>query len=241
MHSLSETLDLTCGRCGRALAFDLWLIVDAGERPDLLDRARAGALHTVSCPVCGPQGEVDAPLLLYLPNHNPATGQPPLIFSPAQQTSAEQDQQMAVGLLRELAGRLGAAWQDAWLAQVASVRRELLPVALSDDPLAALREHLTQRREDAEVRREEAENGEDVPARVAEALMEIAATLAAEGVRLESPDDLERALAARPELRARLEAAMAQDTGDDDAETPAANLPGSSKASGKVCSGRPCR
>lgn len=47
---------------------------------------------------------------------------------------------MAVGLLQELARRLGAAWQDAWLAQVASVRRELLPVALSDDPLAAMRE-----------------------------------------------------------------------------------------------------
>ena len=140
MHSLSEPLDLTCGQCGRALAFELWLIVDAGERPDLLARARASDLHTVTCPICGPQGEVDAPLLLYLPDYNPATGQPPLIFSPAQQTSEEQDQQMAAGLLRELAGRLGAAWQDDWLAQVASVRRELLPVALSDDPAAAMRE-----------------------------------------------------------------------------------------------------
>ena len=154
MHSLSESLDLTCGQCGRALTCEVWLSVDAGERPDLLDRARAGDLHTVSCPICGPQGEIDAPLLIYLPDHNAATGQPPLIFSPAAQTSQEQDQQMAVGLLRELAARLGDAWQDDWLAQVASVRRELLPVALSDDPLAALRSHLTQRREDAEDRRE---------------------------------------------------------------------------------------
>lgn len=203
MHSLSETLDLTCGRCGRALAFDLWLIVDAGERPDLLDRARAGALHTVACPVCGPQGEVDAPLLLYLPNHNPATGQPPLIFSPAQQTSAEQDQQMAVGLLRELAGRLGAAWQDDWLAQVASVRRELLPVALSDDPLAAMREMVEKGRVGEGERGSAGEEGDaELPPEVAAALMEIMATLAAEGVRLESPDDLERALAERPELAA---------------------------------------
>jgi tetratricopeptide (TPR) repeat protein len=219
MHSLSEPLDLTCGQCGRTLAFELWLIVDADERPDLL--ARAGALHTVSCPVCGPQGEVDAPLLLYLPDHNSATGQPPLIFSPAEQTSAEQNQQMAVGLLQELARRLGAAWQDDWLAQVASVRRELLPVALSDDP-AAMREHLTQSREDAEL------------APGAAVLTEIAATLAAEGVRLESPADLERALAERPALAARLEeavrAAMAEeddddDGDDDDASAAAATLP----------------
>jgi hypothetical protein len=100
---------------------------------------RTGDLHTVTCPICGPQGAIDAPLLLYLPAHNPATGQPPLLFSPAAQTSEEQDQQMAAGLLRELAGRLGDAWQDDWLAQVASVRRDLLPVALSDDPAAAMR------------------------------------------------------------------------------------------------------
>lgn len=41
---------------------------------------------------------------------------------------------MGVELLRELATRLGDAWQDAWLAQIASVRHDLLPVALSDDP-----------------------------------------------------------------------------------------------------------
>jgi hypothetical protein len=91
-------------------------------------------------PAAAPRARVDAPLLLYLPHADPATGQPPLIFSPAQQTSAEQDQEMAGGLLGTLAQRLGAAWQDEWLAQVATVQRQLLPVALSDDPAAAMRE-----------------------------------------------------------------------------------------------------
>ena len=235
MHSLSEPLDLTCARCGRALAFEAWLIVDAGERPDLLARARAGDLHTVTCPVCGPQGAIDAPLLLYLPDHNPATGQPPLLFSPAQQTSAEQDQQMAAGLLRELAGRLGDAWQDDWLAQVASVRRELLPVALSDDPAAAMRAAIAREAEQATGRQGAGETEDaDLPPAVAAALMEIAATLAAEGVRVASPDDLERALAARPDLAARLEMAMRaamMEFDDDDADD---DLPGSSEASGKV-------
>uniref|UniRef100_A0A7C1FP75 CpXC domain-containing protein n=1 Tax=Caldilinea aerophila TaxID=133453 RepID=A0A7C1FP75_9CHLR len=213
MHSLSEVVDLTCGECGRALAFELWLIVDAGEHPDLLARARAGELHTVACPTCGPLGEIDAPLLIYLPDHDAATGQPPLVFSPARQTSQEQDQQMAAGLLRKLAGRLGAAWRSEWLAQVVSVRRDLLPVALSDDPLTALREHLMQDSEDAE-------DDEELPPALVAALMEIAEALAQEGVLLESPQDLERALAAHPDLAERfkeaMRAAMMDDEGMDD-------------------------
>lgn len=43
-----------------------------------------------------------------------------------------------VGLLRE---RLGSAWREAWLAQgVPGVARALLPIALADDPAAALGE-----------------------------------------------------------------------------------------------------
>jgi hypothetical protein len=220
MHSLSQTLDLTCGQCGRALAFEAWLIVDAGERPDLLARARTGDLHTVTCPICGPQGAIDAPLLLYLPDHNPATGQPPLLFSPAAQTSAEQDQQMAAGLLRELAGRLGDAWQDDWLAQVASVRRDLLPVALSDDPAAAMRAVIERDAEEETGRQGEGETEDDaeLPPAIAAELTSILATLAAEGVTVDSPEDLERVLAERPDLAARLEAAMrtAMTEEDDD-------------------------
>ena len=139
MHSYAQQSDFQCPQCGRSFRAEIWLIVDAGERPDLVERARAGDLHAVACPACGPLGAVDAPLLLYYPDHDPATGQPPLIFSPAQQSSAEQNQQQAGGLLGELAQRLGDGWQDDWLAQVLTVPRPLLPAALSDDPAAALR------------------------------------------------------------------------------------------------------
>ncbi|MBK8798190.1 MAG: hypothetical protein IPM07_18510 [Anaerolineales bacterium] len=40
MHSTAQTAELTCPQCGRAFAAEIWLIVDAGERPDLLARAR---------------------------------------------------------------------------------------------------------------------------------------------------------------------------------------------------------
>jgi len=62
-HSFSQTASLTCPQCGRAFSAEVWLIVDADERPDLLARIRAGTLHDVTCPHCGHQGQVDAPLL----------------------------------------------------------------------------------------------------------------------------------------------------------------------------------
>ena len=249
MHSYAQTNDFQCPQCGRSFTAEIWLIVDAGERPDLIDRARAGELHAVACPACGPLGAVDAPLLIYFPDHNPATGQPPLIFSPAQQTTEAQDQQMATGLLRELAEQLGDIWQDDWVATAASVRRDLLPAALSDDPLAAMRDLLT--REAGEERTVEAETWDErLPPAIAAALTEIAAALDAEGVRVESSDELARALAARPDLAAKLDDAMRaamtaddgnfsddadDDFGDDaDDDLPNDDLPGSFGASGKV-------
>jgi tetratricopeptide (TPR) repeat protein len=211
-NSYAQSAQLTCPVCGQPFAADIWLIVDVDERPDLAARARAGDLHAVACPRCGPQGAVDAPLLLYLPHADPATGQPPLIFSPAQQTSAEQDQEMANGLLGTLAQRLGAAWQDEWLAQVATVQRQLLPVALSDDPAAAMRE-MREEIEGEEIEEEEIEG--KLPPAVAAALEAVLRQLAEEGATVESPEDLERALAARPDLRAKLEAGVREISPDD--------------------------
>ncbi len=139
MHSYAQQSDFQCPQCGRSFRSEIWLIVDGGERPDLVERARAGGLHAVACPACGPLGTANAPLLLYFPDHDPATGQPPLLFSPPPDLPPGQEQQIAGRLLGMLARHLGDLWQDDWLAQVATVRRELLPAALSDDPAAALR------------------------------------------------------------------------------------------------------
>jgi rRNA maturation protein Nop10 len=135
-HSFSQTASLTCPQCGRAFSAEVWLIVDADERPDLAERIRAGTLHDVTCPHCGHQGQVDAPLLLLRPGATP-----PLLFSPAQGTTPEEDRQQAAGLVGLLQERMGPAWRDEWLAQgLPGVPRPLLPAALSDDPEAALRQ-----------------------------------------------------------------------------------------------------
>lgn len=138
-HSLSQSADLSCPNCRRPFTADIWLIIDASERPDLLDRSRAGTLHDLPCPHCDHAGQVDAPILIYRPGETP-----PLLFSPARRTTAEQDRGQAEGLLGYLHHALGAAWRDEWLETMPTVPRDFLPAALSDDPETAMRQMAAQ-------------------------------------------------------------------------------------------------
>ncbi len=141
-HSYAETVTLACPQCGRQFSADLWLIVDAGERPDLLERVREGALHTFTCPGCGQAVGADAPLLLYFPDAplRLPDREARLLFSPARRTSTEEDREHARALLARLRDTLGPAWRDEWLADgLPGVPQEMLPLLLSGDPEAALR------------------------------------------------------------------------------------------------------
>jgi CHAT domain-containing protein len=132
--SHAQPITLTCPACGTSHTADIWLIVAPDERPDLVEQIRNGTLHTATCPQCGQTRTLDAPLLIFRP-----TAAPPILFSPAQQTTSEQDQQHAAALIGILRQRLGAAWNDAWLGQgLTVVPRPMLLVALTDDPAAAL-------------------------------------------------------------------------------------------------------
>ncbi len=95
--SYAEQAPVTCPECGHEFTADIWLIVDASERPDLIERARDGTLHRVTCPRCGHTWDVDAPLLIFTP---PDLGvdRPPVFFSKAQQSSSKQDREHAAGL-----------------------------------------------------------------------------------------------------------------------------------------------
>ncbi|MDQ7030293.1 MAG: CpXC domain-containing protein [Ardenticatenia bacterium] len=135
--SHAEQATLTCPQCGHEFTADIWLIVDAAERPDLIERIRDGTLHRITCPRCGHAWGLDAPLLLFTPPEM-GTNRPPLLFSPAQQTSTEEDSEHAAALLARLRDALGDAWQDEWLENMAVVPQPLLAVVLADDPQAAI-------------------------------------------------------------------------------------------------------
>jgi len=60
--SFSQHVDLQCPECNAPFRAEVWLIVDAGERPDLAARCRDGSLFAVTCPN-GHTGALGAPLL----------------------------------------------------------------------------------------------------------------------------------------------------------------------------------
>lgn len=158
-HSYSRFVSLTCLRCGQTFTAEIWLIVDASARPDLVERIRAETLHALTCPHCGHAGQVDAPLLLYFSGSPLPLGEEPgvrILFSPAQRTTAEQDKEQARDLLVRLKSSLGDAWQDEWLAGgLPGVPRPLLPLTLGDEPEAAMRQMAEQAQQEIERLRQE--------------------------------------------------------------------------------------
>ncbi len=191
-HSHAEPASLPCRACGQLFEAGVWVIVDTAERPDLLARLRGGTLHDLRCPACGHEATVNAPLLLYRPG-----AEPPLLFSPARGNDPEQDEEQAVALAGIFRAEMGEEWREEWLARgLTGAAREALPALLGDDPATAAGLAAAHAADD------------DVPPAVREALGEVMAALAAEGVRVTTPDELARALAERPLLRARLGAAL---------------------------------
>ena len=63
-HSFAEQPPLQCPECGTSFTPEIWPILDAAERPDLIDRAADGTLHHVTCPNSHPSA-VDAPLVIF--------------------------------------------------------------------------------------------------------------------------------------------------------------------------------
>lgn len=192
-HSHAEPVSLPCRACGAAVSGEVWIIVDTTERPDLLARLRVGALHDLTCPGCGHTATVNAPLLLLRPDAEPA-----LLFSPAAGGTPAQDEEQAVALTGMLRENMVGGWREGWLARgLTGVAREALPTLLSDDPAIAAALAGAHNAEEAEVDPE-----------LRRTLEEIVMILAAEGVRVHTAEDLQRAVETRPELKARLIAAL---------------------------------
>lgn len=50
--SFAQTATLACPECSAPFEAAIWMISAADERPDLIERIRAGTLHAVTCPRC---------------------------------------------------------------------------------------------------------------------------------------------------------------------------------------------
>lgn len=133
-HSYANRTEVTCPSCGKTFVTDVWLLVDAAERPDLLERARRGTIWSIHCPDCGRAvGQSGAPLLLFRPGETP-----PLIFSPSSGANYEEAEQQAQALVGLLRSRLGDQWQESWQENGFQLARsDQIPALLGQAPPAA--------------------------------------------------------------------------------------------------------
>ena len=67
--SYSEHSTLTCPSCHKPFEAELWVLIDAAERPELAQQVQDGSLNAVACPHCTYQRTADVPLLLHDPAH----------------------------------------------------------------------------------------------------------------------------------------------------------------------------
>lgn len=64
-NSRQETTTLQCPACGASFDAAVWIIVDADQRPDLVQAIMHGALNQHYCPECHASGTINAPLLFH--------------------------------------------------------------------------------------------------------------------------------------------------------------------------------
>ncbi|WP_299025380.1 CHAT domain-containing protein [uncultured Thermanaerothrix sp.] len=186
-YSLAQTYHLICPQCGHDFSASIWLILDADEHPDLLARVAQGNLHRLSCPQCGTAITVDAPLLL-VHRHGPQTR---LIFSPAESTTREQDQEHLNDLIAALKAALGADWPVDWPETPQIVPQVFLPLALGSATPEVLQE-LQERLLDA----------------LLPEMREAMRLIQESDETIRSEEDLRNLLERRPDLLQRLEKAL---------------------------------
>ncbi len=115
-RSFAQPVELTCVGCQTAFNDEIWLIVDAAERPDLVERIADETLHLAQCPSCGMEHPLDAPLLFH------AAADELLVFASAEQSTSENDQQIAQQLGRQLIASISVAERATYLTTAQLVR-----------------------------------------------------------------------------------------------------------------------
>jgi len=138
-----------CPQCGVTVNLHLWTVVDAAERPDLIEQLRLGKFDRVQSPECNRDSFLPAaPLLLYWPGkpfpliYFPAPGPrgaPPSAPAPrsrrlesllkslnAVPVEEEIVRGQTVSGLAELRKRLGEQWRGEWAERLRVVPRPAL-------------------------------------------------------------------------------------------------------------------
>ncbi len=142
--SISQAVSLTCPQCNTPFNAEVWLTVDAGERPDLAARCRDGSIHVVACPN-GHSGMLGAPLLY----HDRAKRQLFLAYPPGMPETEIQN--VAAQMTQQLRSQMLILPGNDYLDAPKAVPLELLSAAIEDrldEALAELQAHAEALRND---------------------------------------------------------------------------------------------
>lgn len=142
--SIAQAVSLTCPQCNAPFNAEVWLIVDAGERPDLAARCLDGSIHVVACPN-DHRGMLGAPLLY----HDRAKKQLFLAYPPGMPETEIQN--AGSQLTQQLGSQLLILPGNAYLDAPKAVPLELLGAAIEDkldEAMAELQAHAEALRND---------------------------------------------------------------------------------------------
>ena len=131
--SKADSRLVACPYCGQHVDAQIWRIIDAEHRPDLLALLEAGQLGALTCPRCDGEGQVSEPLLIWRPQ-----AVPPILYVPSPDSAlAESNEAVAelVVLLRERADP--ASQPRTWTAVMTP--RGLIGEVIRRDAVADLR------------------------------------------------------------------------------------------------------
>jgi len=135
-NSRSQESDYTCYACGETTPVRSWIIIDAAEKPDLIQRVKDGSIWEVTCSSCGESISPDLPLLLYFPEDTPR-----FLFVSRLSDGKGYPEIVIKGLFSDLVASSGdQELQDQYHHQQAWVLKEDLSDRLKDYPEVPLRD-----------------------------------------------------------------------------------------------------
>ena len=135
-NSYSAEIDYSCESCGKETTVQTWLIIDAAEKPDLIEQVKNETLHKLDCPGCGEPIPLDPPLLLYFLGDEPR-----FLYASRQQDGTGFPEDMIQEIFDELVESSGdQELKDQYHHHQAWVLKEDLPDRLKDYPNKPLRE-----------------------------------------------------------------------------------------------------
>jgi hypothetical protein len=126
VSSGAQNVSLACPACHVRSQLPMWLVIDAEDRPDLIDELRHGRLRTFNCPRCGKSVTMTTSLLVDTRRRSP------LLFAPDPAADDQLSREQLFASIAIQAGH-GAKAGSATIPAIVTIPHDLLPLVVDRD------------------------------------------------------------------------------------------------------------